>query len=275
MTAWVNGRIVGEAEPVLRADDHGVIVGDGVFETIKVVDGQPFALTRHLRRMQRSAAALGLPLDVDRVRAAVAEVMAADGIADGLRRLRITLTGGPGPLASDRGSAGTTLIVATAPQQQPPQSSAVVTVPWTRNERSPLAGLKTTSYADNVIALNYAHAHDAGEAVFGNTRGDLCEGTGTNVFVAVDGRIVTPPLSSGCLAGVTRELVLEWGDDIDERSLPLVTLEEADEAFLTSSIRDVHPIHAVNGRSLDETPGPLTRRAMETFARRAAETIDP
>src|SRR5579875_1231833 len=134
MTTWVNGRFIDEGEPSLRADDHGVVVGDGVFETVKVVDGQPFALTRHLRRMQRSAGALGLACHPEQVRAAVEQVMAADAGDGGLCRLRITLTAGPGPLASDRGTSEPTLIVATSPQQPPP-SSAVVTVPWTRNER--------------------------------------------------------------------------------------------------------------------------------------------
>jgi branched-chain amino acid aminotransferase len=275
MTVWCNGRLVADDEPVLRADDHGFVVGDGVFETLKVVDGQPFALTRHLRRMQRSAHGLGLPWREPTVRAAVDEVMAADRELGGLRRLRITLTGGPGPYGSDRGDAGTTLVVATSDQPRPPESSAVATVPWTRNERSPLTGLKTTSYAENVVALQHAHERGAAEAIFANSHGELCEGTGTNVFVAVDGRLVTPPLSSGCLPGVTRSLILEWVEGIDERSLPLGVLDEAEEIFLSSSIRDVHPVHAVNGREIAEAPGPLTRHAMDVFARRAAESPDP
>lgn len=275
MTTWVDGRLIGEGEPVLRSDDHGIVVGDGVFTTVKVVDGQPFALSRHVQRLQRSAQGLGLPCDAATVRAAVDEVMIADKDIPGLRRLRITITGGPGPLASDRGSTGPTLIVATADQAPPPPSSAVVTVPWTRNERSAIAGLKTTSYAENVVALDHAHKRGANEAIFANTHGELCEGTGTNVFVVLDGVIVTPPLSSGCLAGISRGLLLEWLDGIEERSLPFDALADAEEAFLTSSIRDVQPIHAINGRDLPDCPGPLTRQAMEVFAARRAESPDP
>lgn len=277
MTLWVNGRLVADDEPVLRADDHGMVVGDGVFETLKVLDGQAFALTRHLQRMHRSAVGLGLPFDADMVRNAVKEALDAE-TRSGLLRLRVTLTGGPGPYASDRGTAGPTLIVAISEQKPPAVSSAVVTVPWTRNERSAVVGLKTTSYAENVVALNHAHQCGAGEAIFANTRGELCEGTGSNLFLGIDGQLLTPPLSSGCLAGITRTLLLEWRDEIEggieERSMPVDCLRTADEAFLASSIRDVHPIHEIDGRELP-APGPLTQRAMAVFARHSAETFEP
>ena len=117
-------------------------------------------------------------------------------------RLRITYTGGISPLGSDRGDGAPTLVVAVAPMRDWPASSAVATVPWTRNERSATAGLKTTSYAENVVALAHAHANGAAEALLANTAGNLCEGTGSNVFLVLDGQVVTPPLSSGCLAGV-------------------------------------------------------------------------
>src|SRR5579884_1687457 len=215
MTLWVDGRLVPDEEPVLRADDHGVVVGDGVFETVKVLDRQPFALTRHLQRLQRSAAGLGLPVNLGAVHAAVEETLAAD-TRTGLLRLRITLTGGPGPYGSDRGGAPPTLVISLTDQQPPPASSAVATVPWPRNERSAIAGLKTTSYAENVVALGYAHERGAAEAIFANTRGELCEGTGSNICLGIDGKLVTPPLSSGCLSGVTRSLLLEWCEDVEE-----------------------------------------------------------
>src|SRR5581483_9151500 len=145
---------------------------------------------------------------------------------------------------------------------------------WTRNERAATAGLKTTSYADNVVALRYAHERNAAEAILANSVGELCEGTGSNVFVGIRGELVTPSLSSGCLAGITRELLIEWLSDVQERSLPIGALEEADEAFLASSTRDVQPIRAVDGVALSAAPGPMTRRAMTTFAQRSAET-DP
>ena len=102
----------------------------------------------------------------------------------------------------------------------------------------------------------------------------LCEGTGSNVFVVLDGELVTPPLASGCLAGVTRALVLEWTGAV-ERDVPLGALLEADEVFLTSSTRDVQAVHAVGDDVYPDAPGPLTRQAAATFAERAAADVDP
>ena len=147
-------------------------------------------------------------------------------------------------------------------------------MPWPRNERGALAGLKTTSYAENALALAYAKERGGGEAIFGNLAGNLCEGTGSNIFVVLRRRLVTPPLSSGCLAGVTRALVLEWFGG-EEEDLALEDLYRADEAFLTSTTRDVQPIRAVDDTVLPAAPGPMTAKAMEAFAARSAELMDP
>jgi len=163
MTLWVNGSLVDPEAPVLRADDHGITVGDGVFETMKVNGGKPFALTRHLRRLGTSAAGLGIEIDFDLVHQGVSQVLAAESLDP--VRLRITVTGGPSPFGSDRGSAAPTLIVATAPLSSWPATADVAIVPWTRNERAATAGMKTTSYADNVVALRYAHRRNAAEAI--------------------------------------------------------------------------------------------------------------
>lgn len=277
---WINGSLVGEDEAYVSFRDHGLVVGDGVFETVKVVDGRPFALTRHLARLRRSALGLGLPApDLDAVRDGawlVVEGAGDDGPGAGeIGRLRITVTGGPGPLGSGRyADAAPNVVIALATQAVPEGTDDVAVVPWSRNEHGALAGLKTTSYGENVRALAYAHERGAGEAIFGNTAGNLCEGTGSNVFVVRDGELITPPLSAGCLAGVTRALVLEWSGGT-ERDLPLDALATADEAFLTSTARDVRPIRAVDGRVLPAAPGPVTREAMDVFAKRSAEDIDP
>ena len=276
MKVWVNGRVVGADEATVSVFDHGLTVGDGVFETAKVVDGVPFALTRHLDRLAASAAGLALPVpDEARVRSAVAETLAAntDLLGESLR-LRVTVTGGTSPLGSERGDAGPTLVVALAPARHWATTAKVVVVPWVRNERAPSAGVKTTSYADNVVALAHAKAAGGDEALFANTVGDLCEGTGTNVFVVRDGVVSTPPLSSGCLAGVTRALLLEWADVVEE-DLPLSALDTADEVFLTSSTRDVQGVHAVGDRGLAPAPGPVTERLAAVFAERAAADVDP
>jgi branched-chain amino acid aminotransferase len=271
---WVNGALVEPEQAKVSVFDHGFTVGDGVFETVKVVNAVAFALTRHLVRLASSARGLGLiEPDPAYVRRGVAEVLAASEPVE-LARLRITMTGGVSPMGSDRGSEGPTVVVATAPMRQWPPTAAVATVPWPRNEKGPLAGLKTTSYADNVIALAYAKERGAAEAIFANTAGQLCEGTGSNIFVVIGGRALTPPLSSGCLAGVTRALVLEWCE-AEEADLPMAALVEADEVFLTSTTRDVQPVDRVDDHAVQAAPGPVTRKAMDVFAERSAADLDP
>ncbi len=273
MKIWLDGGLRDIESARVSALDHGLTVGDGVFETVKAVDGKPFALTRHLHRLTRSARGLGLPdPDLDEVRRACTAVLAAEPMP--LGRLRITYTGGYGPLGSDRGEHGPTLLVALGESTWRPDATAVITVPWTRNERGALAGLKTTSYAENVVALARARRHDASEALFGNTVGQLCEGTGSNVFVVLDGEIHTPPLSSGCLAGITRALAAEW-TGARETDLPLDVLERADEVFLTSTLRDVQAVHRVDDRELPGAPGPVTAKAMRIFAERSGHDLDP
>jgi branched-chain amino acid aminotransferase len=277
-TLWVNGRLVPEDEPSVSALDHGLTVGDGVFETLRVLDGRPFALTRHLDRLDRSAGGLGLPTpDRAQVREACDVVVSALP-RDELHRLRITYTGGRGPLGSDRTGAEPTLVVAASPAPRWSEGMSIALAPWPRNERGPLTGLKTTSYADNVVALARAKEHGAVEALFANTRGELCEATGSNVFVVVDGAVRTPPLDSGCLAGISRALVIEWcaaeGVEVREEAMPLSVLEHADEVFITSSIKDVMPVSAVDGRSIP-WPGPMTAEVRDIWDRRSAQSMDP
>ncbi|GAA4490568.1 aminodeoxychorismate lyase [Actinoallomurus oryzae] len=271
---WINGALHAPEDARVSVFDHGILVGDGVFETIKAVRGRSFALTRHLDRLAVSAAGLGLPEpDLDAIRQGTLDVLDASPKWD-LARIRITYTSGEGPLGSDRGTTGATAIVAVAEQRPFPATGDVSVVPWPRNERGALSGLKTTSYGDNAKALAYAHEHGGAEAIFGNLAGNLCEGTGSNVFLVRGGRLITPPLSSGCLAGITRALVLEWVGG-EETDVPLAEFAEAEEAFLTSTTRDVQPIRAIDGTVLPAAPGPVTRKAIEVFAERGAADLDP
>lgn len=272
VTVWIRGRVMPAEEATVGVLDHGLTVGDGVFETLKVLGGRPIALTRHLDRLARSCAALALDEpDLDAIRTAVAELLSSVPAA-APHRLRITLTSGEGPLGSARGDGPATLVLALVAAGQWPASSAVMTVPWVRNERSPLAGVKSTSYAENAVALDAAHRLGFDEALLANTVGELCEGTGSNVFVVVDGQVLTPPLTSGCLAGVTRSLVLEHCGAV-ERSLPLSVLRTADEVFLTSATRNVMPVSRVDDRTL--VPGPVTAQVADAHAAVLAATTDP
>jgi branched-chain amino acid aminotransferase len=270
--AWVNGKVLDDPSgPAISVSDHGLTVGDGVFEAVKAVRGRPFALTRHLERLRTSAEGLGLPEpDLDEVRRAVGEVLA--GTTDQLSRIRITYTGGPAPLGSGRGDAPPTLVVVAAPLAPPAESVRIATVPWPRNERGALAGLKTTSYAENVVMLAHAKERGAGEAVMANLAGHLCEGTGSNVFYVVDGELRTPSLQSGCLAGVTRALILEWygGREVDE---PIDVVRRASEVLIASSTRDVQAVSAWDDLELP-APGPVTEAAQQAWREREATMLE-
>ena len=270
---WINGRRFDDpTEANLPVTDHGFVVGNGIFESLKVTDAGVFATERHLARMTRSARALGLPEpDHDAVREGIAAVI--EGRPYDFGKIRITYTGGPGPLGSGAPYGEPTLVVAADVAELPAPTADVVTAPWLRNERGALAGVKSTSYAENVRALAYAHEHDACEAVFFNTAGRLCEGTGSNVFLVFGAETVTPPLSAGPLAGITREQLLEW-TDVTEADVSEADAARADEVFLTSSMRDVQAVRSWDGVVRD-APGAQTHLLAKIFAERATDEIDP
>jgi branched-chain amino acid aminotransferase len=270
---WVDGRLHADArEATVGATDHGLVVGDGVFEALKVTPAGPFALRRHLDRLERSAARSGTGRPI-----AAAITAGVDAVLAGRRyqhgKIRITYTGGDGPLGSQAAYGSPTLVVASAPTTLPPASTDVVTAPWRRNEHGALTGVKSTSYGENVRGLAYAVAHGCGETIFPNTAGNVCEGTGTNVFCVFGAEIVTPPLSSGPLAGITRELLLEWVQ-VTERDLTLDEALGADEVFLTSSLRDVQLVERWDGHAFAGL-GVTTARVAGVFAERAAADLDP
>ena len=278
MIVSVNAQL-GDADALrISPLDHGLLVGDGVFETMRVYAGTPFAWTRHVERLQRSATGLGLPLPATGgLRDLADAVIEANGLMDA--RLRITVTGGPAPLGSERADVEPTIVIAASALTPWPPTADVVTVPWTRNERAATVGLKTISYADNVRALAFAHEHGASEAIFGNTRDELCEATGSNVFIVRDGHLVTPPEDSGCLLGVTRALVLELARDLGldpvEGAVALGALANADEAFLTSTTREVQGIAHVDGVDLPLAPGPVTSTLAAAFTDLVARDLNP
>jgi branched-chain amino acid aminotransferase len=253
---WLDGELLDPSEARIPYDDHGITVGDGAFETVKVTAGRPFHLEAHLDRLDRSLRLRPIERRVlEEASAAVCDSFGGNGF------LRITVTAGRGPLGSPRDDVDPTVIVAIRPGEVRLEPTPVVVAPFTRNERGALTGVKSTSYAENVVALDLAVAAGASEAIFANTQGLLCEGTGSNVVVEVDGALVTPTLSSGCLAGITRALLLDVVDHIEERDLPIEALASAREAFLISTGREVQPISHVDGVPLPEAPGPLTARA--------------
>jgi len=270
---WLNGAVYDDpSQAMIPGNDHGLLVGDAVFETLKVTERGAFAVRRHLNRLSRSAAALHLPPpDHGRIREAIDAVI--DGRDFPRGKLRITYTGGNGPLGSEAAYGPPTLLAALAPADPAAPITSIVTAPWTRNERGALAGVKSTSYAENVRTLGYAAERQASEAIFLNTAGHVCEGTGTNIFLVFGDTIVTPPLSSGPLAGITRELIMEWSP-AEERDLTEEEAKRADEVFITSSMRDVQRIERWD--DLIFSPArPITEAVATAFAERSQADLDP
>jgi branched-chain amino acid aminotransferase len=255
---WVDGELVADGAAVVSADDRAFLLGEGVFDTLLALDGVPYATTRHLARLRRSAAALGLALPYDdAVLHDAVQAVAATGPSRA--RVRITVTAG-------------TVVVAAWPAAPVRAADVVATSPWPVNERSPLVGIKHTARLELLRALEHAQALGADDALLATTDGRLCETTSANVFVAIQGRLVTPSLASGCLPGITRDLVLELVD-ADEADVPMSALATVDEAFLTSSIRGVRPVGVLDGRPLPT--GPVTLAAAEAYDRLLATTPDP
>lgn len=284
---WVNDELVPVTNAKVSVLDHGFTVADGVFETLLVLDGNVFARDLHLLRLGKSATGLGISLpDATLLNSAIDKVLGAHKNMD-FGRLRVTVTSGSGPLGSDRTNAEPTLVVSISAQDKWPDSTSVLLVPWTRNEDSPLAGLKTTSYAENAYALAAAKSRGFSEALFCDTSKRLSEGTGSNVFLVINDVVVTPSDASGLLRGVTRDLVIRWaresGIEIAERDVSPTELWDAQELFLTSSTRDVQPITQL--ASLDSALqlgshrtleiGAVTLKLAEIFKRQRERNINP
>jgi branched-chain amino acid aminotransferase len=270
LKVWLDGSLLDEEAARVPVSDHGFLVGDGVFETLRVYRGEPFALAEHLERLSESAGEMRIPSPAAGVlEAATREVLAANDLSEA--RLRITVTSGSGLPGLARGPGPPTVLVVASPVMPWPPTSTAVISQVRRNEESPLAGVKTTSLAESVIAFAEARESGADEALLLNTAGDLCEATTANLFIVRDGVVETPSLESGCLAGITRDHVLrlcaEGGVDAREDRLPAAALAEADEAFLTSSTREVQPLVTVDGRPVGPgEPGLLTRGLAQAYS---------
>lgn len=271
---WVNDTLVPSDFARVSVFDHGFTVGDGVFETMQVKNGSAFALKRHLRRLENSAKLLGINfVDPDYLRTVVNEVIKANPTLAAAGRMRVTLTSGDGPLGSDRNSDQPTLVVAISQLPNWAPSAKVASVKMPRNHLSPLAGAKTTSYAENVLALATAKKLGADEAILPNVAMNICEGTGSNFFAVIDGQVITPPLTAGCLGGITRELVCEWFDCV-EQDLPFSHLSEIQAGFLTSTTRDVQPIGQIDQRVVSPEHA-LIKKIQNEFLAKMNETVDP
>lgn len=279
MTAyvWLNGALRTAAEPMLGAGERGFLYGDGLFETMRLVRGRPFALADHLRRLRNGAATLRIPVpytDEELGRAAAA-VAGACRLAEGA--LRITLARGPAAGSYDRlDGANPTLLIAVRPLASAAGAVArAVTARWRRNPTSPLVSMKTLNYLENVLARAEARTAGAEEALFLNTAGEWTEGTSSNLFVVSGDRVQTPPVEAGLLPGITRAAVLRLGRDLGftttETPLPADALRSSEEAFLTGSLRGLVPLVSLDGRPIGAgEPGPVTSALAAAYERLAA-----
>lgn len=271
MKSWVSSPEGGGIVPLalVSALDHGFTVGDGVFETLKIKNGSLILLDRHLLRLKKSADLLEILIpDLDYIKSAAFEVVSQPLVKEmPLGRLRITVTSGPGELGSARGE-GWTLVITCSASKPWPESAKVIVSDIVRNEKSPLAGAKTTSYAENALALNRAKQAGASEAILLNLSGNVCEGTGSNIFIVKNGTVLTPPLADGLLAGITRDAVIESIPTkfrFSELSFNKEDLLTADEVFLTSSTRDIQPVTEIDNKTF--AIGPITKELADNFAR--------
>lgn len=265
MMVLLNGRLVAAEQAQVAVSDRGFTLGDGLFETIKVLGGVPLRLDGHWRRLSEGAALLRLPLPLDRdgAAAAIAEVLRANGLGDAT--LRLTVSRGPGQRGLLPPTPCTPTVVLSAGPLPPALGPARVVVAESvrRNPHSPLARVKALSYLDNVLARLEAEERGADDALLLNTEGRLAETTIANIFaVLADGTLATPPVAEGALPGVRRaELVERLG--AAERPLALDDLKGAREAFLTNAL-SIRPLVAVDDHPIgDGRPGTLTRSLLD------------
>jgi branched-chain amino acid aminotransferase len=274
-TAFViDGVVVPEAAAVVSVLDRGFLYGDGVYEVARTAGGRPVDLERHLDRLEGSAARLLFPpLPRPAIAAAVAAGIAASGEPECY--VRVVVTRGAGPIGLDVALADRVrVVVIAAPLVLPSaaQYAGGVAVALVGIERTSARALdpavKSGNYLNNILGLAEAKRRGAYEALLLNPAGQLAEGSTSNVFLGTGGRLVTPELGAGILAGVTRrrllELAREVGVAIDERAVAPGELATCDEAFLSSSIRGVLPIATLDGRAL-AAPGPATRRMIAAY----------
>jgi branched-chain amino acid aminotransferase len=254
----LDGVVGPAADARIAVTDEGLLRGDGAFEVLRLYDGRPFALDDHLERLAGSAANLRLPLDLDALRADVERLLAAaSGPEHGC--LRIVVTRG-----------GRRLLMT---ESLPDHRAAIRLASITYSPSRLLDGVKSLSYAANMLATRVAQERGADEALLVTPHGRVLEAPTSSIFWVSGGSLRTPPLEDHILASITRARVLELMPDAEERACPLDELLAADEAFLVSSTREVQPVASVDGRRL---PGDdaVTRAAASLLHERILAELD-
>jgi branched-chain amino acid aminotransferase len=282
----VNGRISDQAHAAISVFDHGFLYGEGVYETLRTYNGQPFLFDRHMRRLRNSAdmLALSVPLSDAEIDARFRDTMQAAGLGDGPEReayIRILVTRGIGELTYDPAACPTpSVVVIVKPNVDPPaevfqRGVKVTLVSTVRNHPGSVNPLiKSNNLINNALAMQQAFRHGSFEGIMRNYRGELAECTQSNFFIVKDGVALTPPIDAGLLPGITRAFLFEVGADagigVREAVLKDADLFNADECFLTSTTREVVPIVQVDERKIGSgAPGRVTLALLDRFRARA------
>src|SRR6186997_1164121 len=284
-TVNVNGRVSDQEHAVISVFDHGFLYGEGVYETLRTYNGQPFLFDPHMRRMRNSAGmlALDIPLTDAQIDARFRETMRAAGLGDHPDReayIRILVTRGIGELTYDPAATPTpSIVVIVKPNAHPPRDVfergvRVSLVGVVRNHPSTVNPLiKSNSLLNNALGMQEALRRGGFEGVMRNYKGELAECTQSNLFIVKDGAALTPPIDAGLLPGITREFMFEIGAELGIPVRDAVLKDEdlfgADEAFLTSTTREVLPIVKVDDRQIGAgTPGPITRALLDGYRKK-------
>ncbi|BAS27039.1 branched-chain-amino-acid transaminase [Limnochorda pilosa] len=284
---YLNGRLVPQEEATVSVFDHGLLYGDGVFEGIRLYKDRIFRLKEHVDRLYRSARAIQLqiPIGPEAMEKAIIDTVRANGLHDGY--IRPIVTRGVGDLGLDprKCSSPTVIVIASTIQLYPPElyekGVEVVTVGTRKNVPDAVSPeVKSLNYLNMILAKLEANLSGAAEALMLNHQGYIAECSADNFFVVRNGVVATPPTSQGALGGITRETVMglarSMGITVQERVLTRTDAWTADEAFMTGTAAEVVPVVKLDGRPLgDGTPGPITRRLMDTYARVAREEGTP
>jgi len=267
--------------------DHGFLYGEGIYETLRTYDREPFLFERHMQRLRNSASLIALTVpyaDAD-MRARVRETAAALTSHDGELYIRILLTRGVGELSYNPSVTPTpTLVIIVKPFPAPADKTftdgiKVSLVSVRRNHPRALDPMiKSNNLLNNALAMQQALRAGAEEALMQNQAGEIVECSQSNFFIVKDGAALTPPLSAGLLPGITRAYVMEVAAEIGvharEARLTPDDVRAADEAFITGTTREVTPVVAVDDRPIGAgTPGPVTRRLLTHFRQRVADGL--
>ena len=287
-TVNVNGRVADQDHAVISVFDHGFLYGEGIYETLRTYNGQPFLFDRHMKRLRNSAGmlVLGVPLSDAEIAARFRETMSAAGLGGSPDReayIRILVTRGIGELTYDPAACPTpTVVVIVKPHvdvavEWIDRGVRVALVGVVRNHPSSVNPLiKSNNLLNNALAMQEAFRRGAVEGVMRNYRGELAECTQSNLFIVKNGAALTPPIDAGLLPGITRAFLFEVGAGcgipVREQVLHDADLFEADEAFFTSSTRELVPVVAVDDRAIGSgKPGPVTHRLLQAFRTKAQE----